>query len=67
MTKVVMAAEIMPIILGIKKKKHDIQKFRECIRSDSEKRDRKNKQKFAFLLISANKDSLWSVIQTYFS
>ena len=43
MTKVVMAAEIMPIILGIKKKKHDIQKFRECIRSDSEKRDRKNK------------------------
>ena len=48
-------------------KKHDIQKFRDCIRSTSEKQDSENKQKFAFLLISANKDSLCSVIQTYFS
>ena len=41
-------------------KKHDIQKFRDCIRSTSEKQDSENKQKFAFLLISANKDSLCS-------
>ena len=39
------------------KKKHDIQKFRGCLRSNSEKRDSENKQKFAFLLISVNKDS----------
>ena len=38
-----------------------------CTRSNSEKRDSKNKQKFAFLLISVNKDSLCSGIQTYFS
>ena len=41
-------------------KKHDIQKFRDCIRSTSGKQDSENKQKFAFLLISANKDSLCS-------
>ena len=38
----------------------------ETIRSYSDKRDIENKQKFAFLLISANKDSLCLGIQTYF-
>ena len=51
--------------MTLSKKKHDIRKIRDCIRSDSEKRDIENKQKFAFLLISANKDSLCSGIQTY--
>ena len=36
------------------KREHDILEFRDCIRSNSEKRDSENKQKFAFLLISAN-------------
>ena len=42
----------------LSKKKNDIQKFRDCIRSNSEKRDGENKQKTCFLRISANKDSL---------
>ena len=47
--------------------KHDIQQFRDCIGSNSEKRDSENKQKkIAFLLKLANKDSLCSGIQTYF-
>ena len=53
------------MLLNIKlKKKSDIRKVRDCIRSDSEKRDIEKKQKFAFLLISANKDSLCLGIQT---
>ena len=48
----------------LSKKKHDIQKFRDCIRPNSEKSE--NKQKICFLLMSANKDSLCSGIQTYF-
>ena len=60
-------SKIMPMLLNINKKKHDIQKFRDCIRSNSEKRNSENKQTFAFMLISANKDSLCSGIQTYFS
>ena len=46
------------------KKKNDIRKFRDCMRS--EKRDSENGQKSAFLLISPNKDSLCSGIQIYF-
>ena len=55
------------MLLDKSKKKHDIQKFRDCIRPHSEKQDNENKQKLAFLLTSANKDSLCSSIQTYFS
>ena len=41
--------------------------YRDCIRSASEERDSKNKQKiWVFLLISANKDSLRSGVQIYF-
>ena len=40
---------------------------RDCVRSNSEKQDSENKQKLGFLLTSANKDSLSSGIQTYFS
>ena len=51
--------------LTLSKKKHDIQKIRDCIRSNSEKRDTENKQKkYIFLLMSANKGSLRSGIQT---
>ena len=50
----------MSMLLSQSKKKHDIRIFRDCIRSDSEKRDIENKQILAFLLISANKDSLCS-------
>ena len=64
-SKMLMSAVIMSILLDIKLKKHDIRKVRDCIRFDSKKRDIENKQKFAFLLISANKDSLCSGIQTY--
>ena len=38
----------------------------ETLRSYSDKRGIKNKQNSAFLLISANKDSLYLGIQTYF-
>ena len=47
-------------------KKHDIQNVRDCITSNSEKRDSEYKQKFHFLLISTKKDSLCSGIETYF-
>ena len=63
--KMLMSAVICRCYLTLSKKKHDIRKVRDCIRSDSEKRGIENKQKFAFLLISANKDSLCSGIQTY--
>ena len=53
--------------LTLNKNKHDIQKFRGCIRSNSEKRGSENKQKLAFLPILANKDSFCSGIQTHFS
>ena len=36
------------------KREHDIWEFRDCIRSVSVKRDSENRQKFAFLLTSAN-------------
>ena len=52
--------------LTLSEKKHDVWKFRDCIKANSEKRDTENKQKFAFLLILAKKDSLCSGIQTYF-
>ena len=55
------------MLLEIKLKKGDKQKFRDSIRSNPEKQDSKNKRKFTFLLISAKKDSLCSGIQTYFS
>ena len=51
----------------LNRKEPDMQKFSDCIRSNSEKQYSENKQKFAFLLISASKDSLCSGIQTYFS
>ena len=44
-----------------------MQKFRDCIGFNSEKPGSENKQKLCFLLISVNKDSLRSGIQTYFS
>ena len=63
--KMVKLSKIMPTLLFfLSKKKHDIQKFRDCIRPNSEKSE--NKQKICFLLMSANKDSLCSGIQTYF-
>ena len=55
LSKIPISVEIMPMLL---EKKHDIQNFGYCIRSDSEKRDSKTKHKFAFFLISANRDSL---------
>ena len=47
------------------KKKHDIRIFREGITSDWEKRDIEEKQKFIFLLISANKYFLGSGIHFF--
>ena len=55
LSKIPISVEIMPMLL---EKKHDIQNFGYCIRSDSEKWDSKTKHKFAFFLISANRDSL---------
>ena len=52
--------------MKLSSKKHDIRKFRDCIRSYSDKRDVETRQKFAFLLISANKYTLCLGIQTYF-
>ena len=52
--------------MKLSSKKHDIRKFRDCIRSYSDKRDVETRQKFAFLLISANKNTLCLGIQTYF-
>ena len=65
-SKILISAETMSMLLCQSKNKHDIRKVRDCIRPDSEKRDIENKQILAFLLISANKDSLCSGIQTYF-
>ena len=58
----------MSMLLDIikRERKHDTQKFRDCIRSDSEKRDIENEQKSAFLLITTNNVSLCSGIQTSF-
>ena len=60
-----MSSVIMSLLLDVisRKRKHDIQKV---IRSDSEKQDIENEQRLAFLLISTNKDSLCSGIQTSF-
>ena len=67
-SKILMSAVIMLMLLDIirRKRKHDVRKVTDCLRSDSEKWDIENDQKFAFLLISTNKDSLCSGIQTYF-
>ena len=40
-----MPAEIMTMSLTLSKKEYDLRKFRDCIRSDSEKRDFGNKPK----------------------
>ena len=47
----------MSVLLDIikRKRKHDTRKFKDCIRSDSEKRDIEKEQKLAFLLIITNK------------
>lgn len=50
----------MSILLAtLSKKKLVIRTFRDCVRFDLEKRDIRNKQKFPFLLIPGNKDSLY--------
>ena len=41
-------SKIMPMLLDKSKKKPDIQKFKDCIRSNSEKRGSENKQKMCF-------------------
>ena len=38
----------MSMLLDISKKTHDIRKVRDCIRSDSAKRNIENKQKFIY-------------------
>ena len=43
-----------------------IQTFRDCLRSDSEKRDIDSKEKIVFLLMSANKDHCVKVFKTTF-
>ena len=48
--------------MSLTKKKHDIRIFRNYIRPESEKEDIQEKQKKFFLLISTNKDSLYSGI-----
>ena len=50
---------------SLTKKKHDIQRFRDGIRSDSEKQGIEEKQKIIILLISANKCFLCSGIHFY--
>ena len=60
------SAKLGQCYLKISKEKHDIQTFRDGIISDSKKRDIQNKEKFSFLLLSANKSSWCSVIQTWF-
>ena len=52
--------------MTLNKKKLDTQKLTDCLRSNSDKQNSENKQKFAILLVSANKGSLCSGIQTYF-
>ena len=37
--------------MSLTKKKHDIRKFRDCIRSDSEKEDIKKKKKKIIIII----------------
>ena len=50
---------------SLAKKKHDIRRFRDGIRYDSEKRGIAEKQKTIVLLISADKCFLCSGIQFY--
>ena len=50
---------------SLSKKKHDIRRFRDGIRSDSEKRGIEEKQKIIVLQISANKCFLCSGIHFY--
>ena len=50
---------------SLTKKKHDIQRFRDGIRSDSEEQGIEEKQKIIVLLISANKWFLCSGIHFY--
>ena len=52
--------------LTLSTKKHDIQKFRDFIRSNSEKRDSKNKQKICFFTDTASKDSFRQVFKPTF-
>ena len=62
-----MSAEIISMLLVINEKEtwcNYIQRLYK-IRSDSEKEDIEKKQKFTFLLISTNKDSLCSGIHFY--
>ena len=47
-SKMVRLSKIMPMLLDKSKKKPDIQKFKDCIRSNSEKRGSENKQKMCF-------------------
>ena len=63
-SKILMSTVKMSVLLDIfkRKRKHDTRKFKDCIRSDSEKRDIEKEQKFAFLLIITNKVSLCSGI-----
>ena len=49
--------------MSLTQKKHDIIIFRDCIRFDSEKGDIEKTQKY--LLISANKNSLFPGIHFY--
>ena len=67
-SKILTSAVIMSMLLDIikRKRRYDIPKVRDCVGIDSEKRSIANEQKFAFLLISTNKDSLCSGIQTSF-
>ena len=44
-SKIPMPAEIMTMSSTLSKKEYDLRKFRDCIRSDSEKRDFGNKPK----------------------
>ena len=50
---------------SLTKKKHDTRRFRDGIRSDSEKRGIEEKQKIIVLQISANKCFLCSGIHFY--
>ena len=60
-------SKTMPILLDIKQKKiHDIQKIKDCTGLIQRVEIVKISQKFVFSLISANKDSFCSDIQTYF-
>ena len=60
------SAKLGQYYLRLRKEKHDTQKFRDCIRSDSEEWDIENEETFGFLLLPANKGLWCPVTQTYF-